>query len=318
MSRMWQKILVAALIVAAIVLAVGFMMWLMPFLLIKNVMTTAYQQLILASMPRRLAFGVLLIAGTPFILAVMRLFSLRAPFLDDVWPPKKLHAFALVGLYVGGFSVFMFFLTRDQHFMPGQKDYICTVDYKFYEREGVCPVHGKPLQAVTPEIVEIVQHVEKHGAPHAITLGSDGPFVDAATGQPAVWFGEQDGRLIPYSGPGFDPVSGARLVAATPEVVARFRQDGLAQRAEEQEAVAQAAARRQEDARHAELLREAQGLAAQFQRDPDNSDLACRVGQAYARAGDRSAAIAAYRKALWIDPSMDQAREAIRRLGGNP
>ena len=155
MSRMWQKVLVAALIVAGLVLVAGFMLWLTPFLMIRNVMNTAYEQLLMASVPRRLAFGVLLVAGTPFILAVMRLFSLRAPFLDGVWPPKKLHAFVLIGLYVGGFSLLLFYLTRDQHFMPGQKDYICCVDYQFYERAGVCPVHGRPLEVVTPDALGV-------------------------------------------------------------------------------------------------------------------------------------------------------------------
>ena len=315
---MWQKDLVAALIVAGLVLVAGFMLWLTPFLMIRNVMNTAYEQLLMASVPRRLAFGVLLVAGTPFILAVMRLFSLRAPFLDGVWPPKKLHAFVLIGLYVGGFSLLLFYLTRDQHFMPGQKDYICCVDYQFYERAGVCPVHGRPLEVVTPEVVEIVRSVKKHGAPHPISLGPDGPFVDAATGQPVVWFGEQDGCLIPYNGPGFDPVSGARLLTATPDVVERFRQDRLDQEALEQTAAAEVAAQREQDARRAALVEEARRLSAQLEQDPDNADLAYRIGQAYSWAGDRSAAIAAYRKALWIDPGMDQARDAIRRLRGSP
>lgn len=318
MSKTWQKIIAAALIVAAVVVTIGVILWLTPFLLLKDVMTSAYDQLIVASMPRRLAFGILLLAGTPFILAVMRLFSVRAPFLDQSWPPKKLHAFAMVGAYVGGFSIFMWYLTKDQHFMPGQKDYVCVVDYRFFERDGLCPMHGKPLQAVTPEIVEIIQSVKKNGAPHEVTLGANGPFVDPTTGQPAIWFSERSGQLVPYSGPGFDPVTGARLAAATPERVARFRQGILMAESEQREQAARAERERQEAARRAALAAEARRMAASLERDPGNADLAYKLGELYARAGDRGKAIDAYKKAVWIDPAYDQARAAIRRLGGAP
>ncbi len=316
MSKTWQKILAAALILCAVVLAIGFILWLTPFLLIKSIMADAYRQLILASVPRRLAFGILLLAGTPFILAMMRLFSLRAPFLDDVWPPKKLHAFALVGLYVGGFSLFMYGLTKDQHFAPGQKDYVCVVDYKFFEHDGLCPVHGKELQAVTPEIVEIVQGVKRHGLPHEIDIGPDGPFVDAATGQPMVWFGEREGRLVPYSGPGFDPINAARLSPATPDLVARFRESGLRVQAQEQERHSRDAAEERALARRDALEMRARSLEQGLVRDPGNAELAYSVGELYARAGDRGKAIEAFKKALWIDPGMEKARSAIKRLGG--
>ncbi len=318
MNKTLQKILVAALILVAVVVTIGFLMWLTPFLLIKDVMTSAYQQLVMASVPRRMAFGILLLAGTPFILAIMRLFSLRAPFLDDVWPPKKLHAFVLVGLYVGGFSVFMYALTRDQHFIPGQKDYVCVVDYKFFEHDGVCPVHGKPLQAVTPEIVEIIQGVKKHGVPREIALGTEGPFVNAATGQPAVWFGEREGRLVAYNGPGFDPISAARLVPATPDLVTRFRDNGLRVQAQQREQESLARAQQQDAARRSALEAQARSLAQRLERDPGDANLAYRMGQLYAQAGDRGKAIDAYKKALWIDPNMDQARNALQRLGRTP
>jgi hypothetical protein len=318
MSKTWQKILVAALIVAATVLTVGFILWLTPFVLIKNVMTSAYQQLLLASVPRRMAFGILLLAGTPFILAIMRLFSVRAPFLDVAWPPKKLHAFALVGVYLGVFSIFMYALTRNQHFVPGQKDYVCVVDYKFFEHDGLCPVHGKPLQAVTPEIVEIVEGVRKHGPPHGIELGPEGPFVDASTGQPAVWFGERDGRLVPYNGPGFDPVTAARLLPATPDLVQRFRAHGMRAETLQRVQAAQAESERKDAARRDALEAEARSLARRLERDPGNANLAFQVGQLYAQAGDRTKAIDAFKKALWIDPNMDEARVAIHRLDRAP
>lgn len=318
MSKTWQKILAFAVIGAAIVVFVLFLLWLSPFLVIKNVLTSAYQQLVLASVPRRMAFGILLLAGTPFILAVMRMFGARAPFLDDQWPPKKLHAVALVGVYVGGFSLLMWALTRDQHFMPGQKDFVCVVDYKFFEHDGLCPVHGKALQPVTPEVVEIVQGVRKHGPPHEIDLGPDGPFVSAATGQPAVWFGERDSRLVAYSGPGFDAITGARLRPATPDLVERFRGGLLAQAESRRAEAARADAARQAADRLAALESRARSLESDLARDPGNADLAYRIGQLYEQAGERGRALDAYKKALWIDPSMDAARSASRRLGGRP
>ena len=318
MSKTWQKIIVAALIVGGLILTIGFLLWLSPFLLIKNVMSSAYQQLVMASMPRRMAFGVLLIAGTPFILAILRLFSVRAPFLDDVWPPKKLHAFAMVGVYVGAFSVFMYVLTRNQHFMPGQKDYVCVVDYKFFEHDGVCPVHGKPLRPVTPETIELLEGVKKHGPPHESALGSEGPFVDASTGQPAVWFGERDGRLVPYSSPGFDPITAARLEPASSELVARFRQEQQVLQAAQHEADLRAESLRRETARRGTLMAEARNLESRLSSDPGNADLAFRIGEAYSRAGERARAIEAYKKALWLDPGMDRATQAIRRLGATP
>jgi tetratricopeptide repeat protein len=257
-----------------------------------------------------------LLAGTPFILAIMRLFSVRAPFLDDVWPPKKLQAFALVGVYVGAFSVFMYMLTRDQYFIPGEQHFVCVVDYKFFEHGGICPTHGKPLQEVTPDIVEIVQGVKKHGPPHAIALGSEGPFVNAATGQPAVWFGERDGMLVPYNGPGFDPIKAVRLQPATQAMVARYRNDLLQVHAAQEEEAARREQERRAAAQRGALLAQARALAQRLERDPGNADLAYRLGQLYAQAGDRGKAIESFKKALWIDPTMDEAKAAIRRLGG--
>jgi Flp pilus assembly protein TadD len=48
---------------------------------------------------------------------------------------------------------------------------------------------------------------------------------------------------------------------------------------------------------------------------PNSANTFDSLGEAYERAGQRDAAIAAYRKAIAMNPGMGSSREGLRRLG---
>lgn len=51
---------------------------------------------------------------------------------------------------------------------------------------------------------------------------------------------------------------------------------------------------------------------------PQSANTFDRLGEAYERAGQRDAAVVAYRKALAMNPGMGSSREGLRRLGASP
>lgn len=321
MSRTLQKVVVASLIALCVVLALLFLLWLSPWLAIKGILEAAYADLLAASVPWRLAVALLALAAPPFVLALIRLTSAKAPFLDEKWPPKKLHAALIVCAYIGVFSISMYFLTRNQVFGAGAARWVCTKEYEFYERAGVCPYHGRRLLAVTPELIETIRYVEKHGPPKPILLGPEGPFRNSANGDPLVWFGVSlDGRLRPYSGPGFDEISGEPLRAADAALIAQFQSDA-AQEADvraraEQEEDARQRARQAERDRAESLAREIQSVQQMLGASPQDAALHYRLGQLLVRQGRTTDAARAFKQALWYDPNHAQAREALSRIGG--
>lgn len=320
--RAIQKLVLAIVVVLLIVAVLLFLLWLSPWLAIKSVLEMVFKDLLAASVPWRIAVAILAIAAPPFVLALMRLTSARAPFLDETWPPKKLHAAMIVCVYIGAFSIAMYFMTRNQVFGAGRARWVCTKDYQLYERDGPCPYHGRTLLAVTPELVETIDYVKKHGAPQVIEVGADGPFRNSANGDPVVWFFADDGgKITPYGGPGFDEITGGPLRAATPELIEAYRGQVLARQAKESTARRDEAQRQQrvEQARASALAlsRQIEGVRLGLAGSPKDASLYFQLGQLLVRQGDRSAAAQAFQRALWYNPNHEGAKSALESLGAN-
>jgi hypothetical protein len=253
-GKLFKVIGILVLLVAAAVLTVI----LAPWLWLRDLLSQANRELIAVGVPPKLAFGLVALGSIPFVLAFMRMFGKRAPFLDKLWPPSKLAAFIMVMSYVGSFSILTWYLSTKVAFAvptaPGEKGFVqqyycpsdfsvfakagscpdhdkpllkvvkyyCPVEFEYFEGSGVCPEHGKDLFIVTPVVAWVKSQKEKgvDVTPRMVELAADGPFYNTGNGFPVVFFGRGlDSRLRPFNFPGVDGSTGAPLREPTPGLI---------------------------------------------------------------------------------------------------
>jgi len=255
--KLAKALVILAVLIAAVVLTV----MLGPWLWLKQILDDATRDLIGAAVPVKLATGLMVLGGIPFILAFMRMFGKRPPFLDKSWPNSKLAALVIVMIYAGGFPILIWYLSNKVAFAvpatEGQRGFVqeyycsvdfavfakagecpehgrallkvvkhyCPIDFEYFDGAGTCPRHGKDLQIVTPVVVSVKQQREKGTdvTPRIIEVAPEGPFFDTRSGFPIVFFGQGlDGRWRAFSFPGVDGSTGAPLREPTPALIAAW------------------------------------------------------------------------------------------------
>ncbi len=255
------KLAKALAILAVLATAAVLTVMIGPWVWLQQILESSKRELLGAGVPAKLAAGLMILGGIPFVLAFMRMFGKRPPFLDKSWPNSKLAALIIVLVYAGAFPILIWHLSDRVAFaiprIEGEKGFeqrfycsadfseftkpgtcpehgrpllkvvklYCPVDLEYFEGAGVCPRHGKDLQIVTPVVVSVKEQRGRRTdvTPRMIELSPDGPFYATATGFPIAFFGQGlDGRLRAFNYPGVDGSTGAPLREPTPALIAAW------------------------------------------------------------------------------------------------
>lgn len=139
---------------------------------------------------------------------------------------RYLGAGIILGLAVL-YNVGLFWATRETSFAfatgASMKWYAVTPEgVKYFDRAGVEPKYGVPLQPVTPQVARQLEMMERGTVrpvdPERVTL------FNPNTGQAQAWYYRYpDGNLEFYDRPGHHPVTGTLLQPVTQEIILEWR-----------------------------------------------------------------------------------------------
>lgn len=192
-----------------------------------------------------------------------------------------------------GYNLTLYAATKDASFGfksgTASKYYAVTpTGVHFFDRPGVDPAYGIPLQPVTPENIRNLELLKK-GEFVAVDPAA-ARFFNPITGKAELWYSKgDDGALTFYDKPGFDLNTGAPLQPVTPQIYGEWKKArDAAEKAKR--AAAEAAekaglaaltekARQDENTRKAFLVANERKIAA---------DLDCRIEAEKRHAGTKT------------------------------
>ena len=146
----------------------------------------------------------------------------------SIYYKRRLLGLAIVGVFLVGNSLLLWWGTRNEAFTQGKVATKCFVITRtaitFGEHPGTDPTTGEDCVLVTPEIAEQI-NAYANGRRPARIASNNPTFFDRATGWPVVWYvvGEKDEVQL-FDLMGFDPESGQRLLPISPKVAAVWKQ----------------------------------------------------------------------------------------------
>jgi hypothetical protein len=326
-----SKLLKAIGIIAFVVLLVVVVLWATPWLMVQAMLITAKDKLVDAGVPDQLATGLMWLLGVPFALAFFRAVNPLPGGKGPGWPKSRPVATGIVGTYVGCFYIALFLLGGP----PAGSRYYCPVGcIQYFKKAGVCPKHLVPLKPLTAQALVSAKRNGCKGPQRIENLGPDGPFRDIETGAVLVYFGhDHRSRLVPYDGPGYDPVNGVELVAADPIAIAAYEAQLASKPVDGGGAGGDPAGggrggsgvgtgrggdRSQPPVRRS-LHPEWDGMSTGqlfnlATMQPDNAALHFYIGQRLEAEGDQAGALRSYEEARRANPNDVRALNAIDRL----
>lgn len=220
-----------------------------------------------------LVTAVALLVFLPFYWAVKQV--LYHPFSSR----KRWAGIVVLLLIAVGYNVGLYAATKDASFGfksgVASKYYAVTpVGVRFFDRPGVDPNYGIPLQPVTRENIRDLELLRQ--GEFAPVDPAAARFFNPITGQAELWsVKDEQGFLVFYDKPGFDPRSGAALQPVTAGIYAEWKRarDAADQARKKAEEAAEAArraaltekARKAEDADRARRAAEDRFAAAEIE-----------------------------------------------------
>lgn len=175
----------------------------------------------------RLAHGILLLALLPYGVMLKWFFSIKSQ--------RRKIARAGIIVYIAGFNLVMYFLTKEIRFphtiketgssesdtLTAQKWYAVTPEgCVFYSTPGYDTKYGIKLKPLTP-----AANIECQSLEHldGIDFNDSDAFFDIATGEPIKWYSiDQDGIIQIFPHAGFDKRTREKLNPVDPTVVRRY------------------------------------------------------------------------------------------------
>jgi hypothetical protein len=150
---------------------------------------------------------------------------------------------AIALIYMGGFFLTLYFVSKDIYFAHSGKEslkwYALTPEgVRYYDSPGVDTVYGIPLKPVTPEVIKNLKLWENKNIslvdPHKAT------FFNPITGEPQAWYYlYPDGAFEFYDKPGYHPITGDPLKPVTKQIYfewkekARYKEESLVPKKED-------------------------------------------------------------------------------------
>ena len=110
---------------------------------------------------------------------------------------------------------------------PPIKFYAKTLEgFKFSSSEDFDPKFGIRFKPITPEVVKEYYFWKETGKLRNIPEVEDEKYFDMLTGDPIVWYSERPGgKIMLFSLPGYDPMTGRLLKPITSEAIKRKRDE---------------------------------------------------------------------------------------------
>ncbi len=219
-----KKILIPAGITLGVILIIGLLIYMLaiPFniLIIGKLYSNIVARIVnLTGINQWLVKGIVIIALIPLIWVIPHLY----------WGKYKKSARAIALLYFGVFFLSLFFLSKDINFAHSGSDqikkwYALTPEgVKFYDSAGVDTDYGITLRPVTPEVIRNLKLLQK-GDFKPINP-ANAQFFNPITGAAQVWFYKYpDGNYEFYDKPGYHPITGEPLQAATKNVYLEWKE----------------------------------------------------------------------------------------------
>lgn len=104
--------------------------------------------------------------------------------------------------------------------------YIMTLEgMKFSNSADIDPKWGIRYKAVTPEVMKQYYFWKRYGKYETMPTVQPGKYFDMLTGEPIVWYVErQDGEIVLFPLPGYDPKTGRALRPMTPDQSTYYEQ----------------------------------------------------------------------------------------------
>jgi hypothetical protein len=193
-----------------------FVLMVLPFALVADKVTLwQLDDLFVKWLEPKLPWNRYLIQSLVLVLLLPFLYAARLSLFSRNREKRRLGTMLLISIAVG-FNLMLYFVTQNIAFDKWY--WIENNRIVIYDRPGLDPQTGRPLQKVTPVIAQIYEN-QKRGIKITRVDPGSADWFSSIDGEPTLWFDRlPGGELALYNQPGNDPHTGDSLSPVTKDL----------------------------------------------------------------------------------------------------
>lgn len=226
-----KKIIYIVISITLLILILAIILPKFPIAIVKKTFNYAAQNFEnVSGLSPWLIKGILVFALFPFYWALLELFKIKIPFINNKKTFKKTAKIVILA-YTGLFFLTMFFLSRGTYFghFKGEaiKYYALTPEgIRFFDSPGFDSKYGIELKPVTSDMMVKFQKKTLGMQPKRIDIEEikNIEFFDPITGDAKIWYYlDNNGNYEFFNGPGFHAIYNVELKPVNFEVIQSYQ-----------------------------------------------------------------------------------------------